>query len=43
MTVETWLSQAEKSIVAGSGVTVEDLQSLRTLLKGEQQHLLYIG
>lgn len=41
-TIDTWLRQAEEKIAAGAGVSVEDLQHLRTLLKGEQQHLLYI-
>ncbi len=42
MTTEAWLNQAEERIADGSGVTAEDLRTLRTLLKGVQQHLLYI-
>ena len=40
--IESWLNQAEMNLSNGSGVSTEDLQTLRALIRGEQQHLLYI-
>lgn len=40
--IDAWMRQSEEKIANGPGVSLEDLQQLHTLLKGEQQHLLYI-
>jgi len=41
-TIDTWIHQAEQKIASGTAISRKDLQELRTLRKGEQQHLLYI-
>lgn len=40
--IESWLDQAEDKLTAGSDISAEDLRTLRALVVGEQQHLLYI-
>jgi hypothetical protein len=40
--IDRWIHRSEEKIASGSGVSLEDLQELSALLKGEQQHLLYI-
>jgi hypothetical protein len=42
MNIESWLDRAESRLSTGVGISTEDLQELRTLIHGAQQHLLYI-
>jgi hypothetical protein len=41
-TIDAWLQQAEARVASGAGISAEDLQELRALIRGGQQHLLYI-
>ncbi len=39
--IDGWIRQSQEKILSGSGVTLQDLDALRDLQEGEQQHLLY--
>jgi hypothetical protein len=40
--VETWLARAEARLAEGIPISRQDIQELANLMKGRQQHLLYI-
>ena len=40
--IDGWIRQSQEKILSGAGVTLQDLDALRDLQNGEQQHLLYI-
>ena len=40
--IDGWIRQSQEKILSGAGVTLQDLDALRDLQSGEQQHLLYI-
>ncbi len=41
-TIEGWVTRAEKKITSGVGVSLEDLDELKTMAGEPRQHLLYI-
>ena len=40
--IDGWIRQSQEKILSGAGVTLQDLDALRDLQGGDQQHLLYI-
>ena len=40
--IDGWIRQSQEKILSGASVTLQDLDALRDLQNGEQQHLLYI-